>query len=115
MAVFLAIWLAWEIPFYLRVGLDDAWTMLSGDIGMRFQDRSWMRTLAAPGRVSAQRGGLLAALGRTAAGLVAAGFPPRVAFAREEVCFLASAIGVAALSCYVVPGRGTVIWRPCCP
>ena len=44
-ALFFAIWLAWEIPFYLRVGPADAWRMLTGDISIRFQDESWARTL----------------------------------------------------------------------
>ena len=98
--LFLAIWLAWEIPFYLRVGPNDAWTMLTGDIGMRFQDGSWMRTLKHlvefPVSVAACMLPwcvlLLAYLRRD--------FRRSIAFAREDVWFLALSIGFAALSCY---------------
>ena len=115
LGLFLAIWLAWEIPFYLRVGPDAAWTMLTGDIGMRFQDGSWTRTLKHlvefPLSVAACMLPwcvlLLAYLRRD--------FRRSIAFAREDVWFLALSIGFASLSCYVVPGRGTVTWRRSCP
>ncbi len=115
LGLFLAIWLAWEIPFYLRVGPNDAWKMLTGDIGMRFHDGSWMRTLRHvfefPVSVTACMLPwcvlLLAYLRRD--------FRRSIAFAREDVWFLALSIGFAALTCYLVPGRGTDIWRRSCP
>ena len=112
---FLAIWLAWEVPFCLRVGPHDAWKMLVGDISMRFQDRSWLRTLKHvfefPVSVAACMLPwcvlLLAYLRRD--------FRRSIAFARRDVWFLALSIGFAALSCYLVPGRETATWRRSCP
>jgi 4-amino-4-deoxy-L-arabinose transferase-like glycosyltransferase len=40
-AVFLTIWAAWQIPFSLRVGPYNTWTILSGDIAMRVNHHSW--------------------------------------------------------------------------
>ena len=75
--LFLAIWLAWEIPFYLRVGPNDAWTMLTGDIGMRFHGRQLDADLEACCRVPPERHGLHVALVRAAAGLSATRLPPQ--------------------------------------
>jgi 4-amino-4-deoxy-L-arabinose transferase-like glycosyltransferase len=113
--LFLAIWLAWGIPFYLRVGPGDAWRMLSGDIGMRFQDGSWARTLKHgvefPLSVAACMLPwcvlLLAYLRRD--------FRRSIAFAREDVLFLALAIGFAFLTCYVVPGARNRYLAPILP
>ena len=113
--VFLAIWLAWEIPFYLRVGSDDAWTMLSGDIGMRFQDRSWMRTLAHLVEFPLSVAACLLPWGVLLVAWLRRDFRRGAAFAREEVCFLASAIGVAVLSCYAVPGARNRYLAPMLP
>ena len=42
-AVFLAIWLAWEIPFCLRVTPHQAWLMLTGDTTGRFEDTNLLK------------------------------------------------------------------------
>ncbi len=115
LGLFLAMWLAWEIPFYLRVGPDAAWTMLSGDISMRFQDGSWTRTLRHfvefPLSVAACMLPwcvlLLAYLRRD--------FRRSIAFAREDVWFLALSIGFASLSCYLVPGARNRYLAPILP
>ena len=115
LGLFFAIWLAWEIPFYLRVGRDAAWKMLSGDISMRFQDGSWTRTLKHfvefPLSVAACMLPwcvlLLAYLRRD--------FRRSIAFAREDVWFLALSIGFAALSCYLVPGARNRYLAPILP
>jgi 4-amino-4-deoxy-L-arabinose transferase-like glycosyltransferase len=115
LALFFAMWLAWEIPFYLRVGSADAWKMLSGDISMRFQDGSWTRTLRHfvefPLSVAACMLPwcilLLAYLGRD--------FRRSIAFAREDVWFLALSIGFASLSCYLVPGARNRYLAPILP
>src|SRR5208282_954967 len=101
--------------FYLRVGPHDTWLMLSGDISMRFQDGSWTRTLRHfiefPLSVAACMLPwcvlLLAYLRRD--------FRRSVAFAREDVCFLALSIGFAAISCYVVPGARNRYLAPILP
>ena len=115
LGLFFAIWLAWEIPFYLRVGPADAWKMLSGDINMRFQGGSWTRTLkhlaVFPVSVAACMLPwcvlLLAYLRRD--------FRRSIAFAREDVWFLALSIGFASLSCYLVPGARNRYLAPILP
>ena len=115
LGLFFAVWLAWQIPFYLRVGPTDAWMMLTGDIGMRFHDGSWTRTLKhfvefplsvavcmLPWCVF-----LLAYLRRD--------FRRSIAFAREDVWFLALSIGFASLTCYVVPGARNRYLAPILP
>jgi 4-amino-4-deoxy-L-arabinose transferase-like glycosyltransferase len=113
--LFFTIWLAWEIPFCLRVGRDDAWKMLTGDISMRFQDGNWTRTLKHfvefPVSVAACMLPwcvlLLAYLRRD--------FRRSIAFAREDVWFLALSVGFASLSCYVVPGARNRYLAPILP
>jgi 4-amino-4-deoxy-L-arabinose transferase-like glycosyltransferase len=115
LALFFAIWLAWEVPFYLRVGPAGAWKMLSGDIGMRFQDESWTRTLRHfvefPISVAACMLPwcvfLLAYLRRD--------FRHDIAFARADVRFLALSIAFASLSCYAVPGARNRYLAPILP
>jgi 4-amino-4-deoxy-L-arabinose transferase-like glycosyltransferase len=115
LGLFVAIWLAWEIPFCLRVGRDAAWEMLSGDISMRFHDGSWTRTLkhfaGFPPSVAACMLPwcvlLLAYLRRD--------FRRSIAFAREDVWFLALSIGFASLSCYAVPGARNRYLAPILP
>jgi 4-amino-4-deoxy-L-arabinose transferase-like glycosyltransferase len=114
-ALFLTLWLAWEIPFYLRVGSGDAWKMLSGDISMRFQEGSWTRTLRHliefPVSVAACMLPwcvfLLAYLRRD--------FRRSIAFAREDVLFLALSIAFASLTCYAVPGARNRYLAPVFP
>ncbi len=115
LGLFLAIWLAWEVPFYLRVGPEAAWTMLTGDIGMRFQDEAWMRTLRHfvefPVSVVACMLPwcvlLLAYLWRD--------FRRSIAFAREDIWFLVLSIGFASLTCYLVPGARNRYLAPILP
>ena len=115
LGLFFVIWLAWEIPFYLRVGPDDAWKMLSGDISMRFHDGSWTRTLKHvvefPVSVAACMLPwcvlLLAYLRRD--------FRRSIAFAREDLWFLTASIGFASLSCYLVPGSRNRYLAPILP
>ncbi len=103
-AVFLAIFLAWEIPFYLRVTPHEAWMMLTGDVAAHLNDSSWSRTVKHvfefPLSVAACTlpwGVLLLAYFRR-------DFRRSIGFARTDVCFLAVSIGFAFLTCYVVPG-----------
>ena len=113
--LFLAIWLAWELPFYLRVGPHDAWIMLTGDVSDRFGGGSWVRTLKHlvefPVSVMACMLPwcvlLLAYLRRD--------FRRSIAFAREDVWYLAMAIGFASLTCYAVPGARNRYLAPILP
>ena len=115
LGLFFAIWLAWEIPFYLRLGPQGAWGMLSGDIGVRLNGGSWARTLKHlvqfPVNVVAGMMPwsvlLLAYLRRD--------FRRSLAFARTDVWFLASAIGFAVLTCYLVPGARNRYLAPILP
>ncbi len=89
--------------------------MLTGDIGMRFQDGGWMRTLKHlvefPLSVAACMLPwcvlLLAYLRRD--------FRRGIAFARDDVWFLALSIGFASLSCYAVPGARNRYLAPILP
>ena len=105
-----------RFPSIVRVGPAAAWTMLSGDIGMRFQDGSWMRTLTHfvefPLSVAACMLPwcvlLLAYLRRD--------FRRSIAFAREDVWFLGHVDRRLPRSVVIsCPGRGTVTWRRSCP
>ena len=103
LGLFFAIWLAWEIPFYLRVGPADAWAMLTGDIGKRFHGGSWARTLRHLVEFPLS---ILACMLPWCVLLLAylrRDFRRSIAFAREHVWFLASAIGFAFLTCFLVP------------
>jgi len=113
--LFLAIWLAWEVPFYLRVGRHDAWSMLTGDIGLRFRGGSWMRAarhfVEFPLSVAACMLPwcvlLLAYLRRD--------FLRSIAFARTDAWFLAISSGFAFLTCYLVPGARNRYLAPILP
>ena len=120
-AVFLAIWLAWEIPFCLRVTPQQAWLMLTGDTTGRFQDTSLLKIgkhlIEFPLSVAAcllPWGVLLLAFFRRdfRRRPCCAGAPD---FARSDVCFLGVSIGFEFLTCYVAPGARTGTWRRCCP
>ena len=113
--LFLAMWLAWEVPFYLRVGPDAAWKMLIGDISMRFQDGSWTRTLR---HVVEFPVSVIACMLPWCVLLLAylrRDFRRSIAFAREDVLFLAVSIGFASLSCYLVPGARNRYLAPILP
>jgi 4-amino-4-deoxy-L-arabinose transferase-like glycosyltransferase len=115
LGVFLAMWLAWEIPFYLRVGADDAWKMLSGDIGMRFQDGSWMRTLKHLVEFPLSVAACMLPWGVLLLAYLGRDFRRSIAFAREDVWFLTVSIGFASLSCYVAPGARNRYLAPILP
>ncbi len=114
-AVFLAVWLAWEIPFCLRVTREQAWTMLSGDMAMRFQDGGWGRVakhlIEFPLSVAAcllPWGVLLLAFFRRE-------FRRGIDFARGDVLFLGASIGFAFLTCYIAPGARNRYLAPMLP
>jgi 4-amino-4-deoxy-L-arabinose transferase-like glycosyltransferase len=112
---FLAIWLAWEIPFYLRVGPHDAWTMLTNDISMRFQERSWVRTLSHLVEFPLSVAACMLPWCVFALAYLHRDFRRGIAFAREDVLFLALSIGFAFFSCYVVPGARNRYLAPILP
>ena len=116
LGLFFAIWLAWEIPFYLRVGPHDAWTMLTRRHQHAVPGRQLDADAEASGRVPPERRGLHVALVRAAAGLPAARLPPQYCFRPRGrlVSRLVDRICLAQLlsSC---PGRGTATWRRSCP
>jgi 4-amino-4-deoxy-L-arabinose transferase-like glycosyltransferase len=57
LAMFLALWAAWQVPYLERVGSQNAWRMFSGDITMRFAGvngpRLWRHMLTYPWEVAA--------------------------------------------------------------
>lgn len=120
-AVFLAIWLAWEVPFCLRVTPHEAWLMLTGDTAGRFEDTSLLKIgkhmIEFPLSVAAcvlPWGVLLLAYFRRdfRRRPCCAGAPD---FARGEVCFLAVSIGFEFLTCYVAPGARNRYLAPMLP
>ncbi len=113
--LFFAIWLAWEIPFYLRVGPVDAWTMFAGDIGMRFQDGSWIRTMRHFVEFPLSVAACTLPWGVLLLAYVQRDFRRGIAFAREDAWFLGLSIGVASLSCYLVPGARNRYLAPVLP
>jgi 4-amino-4-deoxy-L-arabinose transferase-like glycosyltransferase len=113
--LFFAVWLAWEIPFYLRVGPVDAWTMFSGDIGMRFQDGSWIRTMRHFVEFPLSVAACTLPWGVLLLAYVQRDFRRGIAFAREDAWFLGLSIGVASLSCYLVPGARNRYLAPVLP
>jgi hypothetical protein len=115
LGLFLAIWLAWEIPFFLRVGPDDAWTMLTGDIGMRFQEGNWTRTLKHFVEFPLSVAACMLPWCVLLLAYVRRDFRRSIAFARGDVWFLALSIGFASLTCYFVPGSRNRYLAPILP
>jgi 4-amino-4-deoxy-L-arabinose transferase-like glycosyltransferase len=115
LGLFLAIWLAWEIPFYLRVGPDAVWTMLSNDISMRFQDRSWTRIARHLVEFPLSVGACILPWGVLLLAYLRRDFRRSIAFARADVWFLALSIGFAGLTCYVAPGARNRYLAPILP
>ena len=115
LGLFLAIWLAWEIPFYLRVGPKEAWTMLTGDIGMRFQEGSWTRALRHFVEFPLSVAACMLPWCVLLLAYVRGDFRRSIAFARADVRFLAVSIGFAFLTCYLVPGARNRYLAPILP
>ncbi|MGA2034627.1 MAG: glycosyltransferase family 39 protein [Thermoguttaceae bacterium] len=114
-ALFLLAWAAWFVPFLLRVGIAGAWQMLSFDIALRFHGANplgfFQHLVVYPFDVAVCMLPwsilLLPYLRRD--------FRRRVAFARPEIRFLASGIGVALLSCWITPGAKNRYFLPLLP
>jgi len=113
--LFLAIWLTWEIPFYLRVGPDAAWTMLTGDIGMRFQGGNAMRALKHFVEFPLSVAACMLPWCVLLLAYVRRDFRRSIDFARVDVWFLAVSIGFAFLTCYLVPGARNRYLAPILP
>ena len=103
-AVFLAIWLAWEIPFCLSVTREQAWTMLTGDVAMRFGDESWKRTLKHVFEFPLSVAACTLPWGVLLLAFFYRDFRRGLASVRDDVWFLGLSIGFAFVTCYAVPG-----------
>jgi 4-amino-4-deoxy-L-arabinose transferase-like glycosyltransferase len=114
-AVFLAIWLAWEIPFCLRVTRHEAWTMLMGDVAMRFEDESWKRTLKHVFEFPLSVAACMLPWGVLLLAYIYRDFRRSIVAVRADVWFLSLSIGFAFLSCYVVPGARNRYLAPMLP
>ena len=115
MLLFLAIWLAWEIPFYRIVGKDAAWVMLMGDIAMRFEGNGfeqWARHL-----VEFPAGLIVSTLPWSALLLAFfhKDFRQSIVAKRADISFLALSAGFAFLTCLVTPSTRNRYFAPALP
>jgi 4-amino-4-deoxy-L-arabinose transferase-like glycosyltransferase len=114
-SLFLAVWVAWEIPFFRRVGPENAWKMFVGDIALRFIDNRWLVL----GKHMASFPIELAVCMLPWSVLLGAylwrEYRSSVRFAAEHLRFLACAILWAFLICWLVPGARNRYFAPLYP
>jgi 4-amino-4-deoxy-L-arabinose transferase-like glycosyltransferase len=111
-ALFLFAWGLWQIPFSLCVPAEDSWAMFSGDVALRFDKATW--------RVFCEHLAvfpldiLVCMLPWSVLLLAYASkdFRRTVAYADEHLRFLVCSIGVAFMSCWLVPGARNRYFAP---
>jgi 4-amino-4-deoxy-L-arabinose transferase-like glycosyltransferase len=115
LALFLAVWGAWQIPFSLHVTVQDSLGMFAGDVALRFDDAGWLdfgeHLVSFPADV------LVCMLPWSVLLLAytSRDFRRSVGFARERLLFLTCSIGVAFLTCWLAPGARNRYFAPVFP
>jgi hypothetical protein len=103
-ALFVVLCAAWEIPYFFRAGADDSWVMLSTHFTSRVGAFNWpafcKHFAIFPLEVAA---GMLP-WSILLLAYVWRGFRRTIGPAREHLWFLVCPIGVALLSCWLLPG-----------
>lgn len=113
--VFLAGWGVWQIPFFLHVGSDQAWRMLSGDIGARYDVAGWhvffQHLVTYPIEVAV----CMLPWSLLLPAYLWRGFRRAIGPANENVQFLACCIVAAFLICWLTPGARNRYFAPLFP
>jgi len=115
-AVFLALWGAWQWPFYQAMGWEGTRAIYCGDVALRFEDSRWMAILKHLAVYPAEV--LLGCLLPWSVLLVAyahRSFRQALGPARQQVLFLACAIAVTFPTCWLAPGAKGRYYMPLYP
>ena len=113
--LFLAIWGAWQVPFYRRMGLAGARRILLGDVGLRFVDMHWLTVLKHLVTYPAEVLGSMLPWSALLVAYLHRGFRQAIGGARDHVWFLACSIAVTFPTCWLAPGARARYFMPLYP
>lgn len=114
-AIFVAIVAVWQIPFWVEMGWPAVKTVWLGDVGMRFDDTRWQTVLLHLLEYPLEIAVCTLPWSPLLAAFLSKRFRQSVGNAAPMVVFLGLAIGLAFVTCWVVPGARGRYFMPLYP
>ena len=115
-AVFLAVWAAWQVPFYMELGYAGTRAIYGQDVGFRFADTRWItivrHLVEFPLEIFF---GCMLPWSLLLLPYINSGFRRAIGSAKDNVVFLACVIGLTFPTVWLVPGGHTRYFLPIYP
>jgi 4-amino-4-deoxy-L-arabinose transferase-like glycosyltransferase len=115
MALFLAVWGAWQVPFWLRTGSQDSWSLLTVEIAMRFEGAGPILLLKHLVTYPIEVLVCMLPWSVLLAAYLRRDFRRTLGAAAADVRFLACAAAATFPTCWLVPGARTRYFVPLYP
>ncbi len=115
LGVFFAVWLAWQIPYCLRVTPHEAWVMFHGDTSMRFHDSSAGKFFKHLAVFPLEVFGCMLPWSVLLIAYARREFRASLGAMATEVKFLTCGAGFAFITCWVVPEARNRYFAPLYP
>ncbi|HWA97266.1 MAG TPA: glycosyltransferase family 39 protein [Pirellulales bacterium] len=114
-ALFVVIYAAWEIPFYLRVGSQAAWGMFANDVAARFEGNGVVRLLRHLALFPLEVFACLLPWGITLLAFVRRDIRRSLGATAIEARFFLCCVAIGFISCWLVPGAKNRYFAPLYP